>query len=136
VQRYAFVSLVLCSLTGCADKAYQEVPVYPVEGRLTVAGAPAQGAYVAFHPTGDVGMTKGNKPFARVDREGNFRLTTYEQEDGAPAGNYRVSVFWPENPEARGPSPDRLEGRYSESKSPLTVTIEPAPNALPAWDLQ
>jgi hypothetical protein len=29
-----------------------------------------------------------------VDEQGNFRLTTFREGDGAPAGEYRVTVVW------------------------------------------
>jgi hypothetical protein len=132
------VTLALLSTTLCScRKSYQEVSVYPTSGKVTVKTVPAVGAYVTFHPEGDVGMTKGNKPFARADKDGAFQVTTYETHDGAPQGDYRVTVYWPENPDARGPSPDRLKGKYANpATTPLKATIDPKKVDLPAFELQ
>jgi hypothetical protein len=129
----ALLSAMLCS----CRKSYQEVSVYPTSGKVTVKAVPAVGAYVTFHPEGDVGMTKGNKPFARVDKDGAFQVTTYDTNDGAPVGDYRVTVYWPENPDARGPSPDRLKGKYADpATTPLKATIDAKKLDLPAFELQ
>lgn len=128
---------ILFVCTACSDKDYVEVPVYAVQGKLTAKGEPAYGAYISLHPTEDVGLKKGNKPFARVEKDGTFQLTTYDSNDGAPAGNFVATVYWPQDPEARGFSPDRLKGKYSKPEtSKLRVTIEPGTNQLQAWDLE
>jgi len=137
-----YLGLLTCVLLGVAsgcsrEKNYVEAPIYPTSGKLLVDGEPAEGAFIMFHPVDEVGLTKGNKPFARVGKDGYFSLTTYDTHDGAPAGEYEVSIRWPENPNARGPSPDRLEGRYATpEKSKLSVTIEPPKTILPPWDLK
>ena len=131
------ILLVICLVcSACGEPSYQEVPVYPAAGQITVKGKPAYGAVVVFHPQGDVGMTKGNKPFAMVAEDGSFQATTYVTGDGAPAGDYIVTVVWPEDPHARGPSPDRLRGRYATpERSDLKATIGPEENNLPPWNL-
>jgi hypothetical protein len=122
---------------GCGAADYAEVPVYPLTGSLHVEGEPAYGAYVTLHPIGDVGMTKGNKPFARVQQDGSFQISTYDTGDGAPQGEFSVTVVWPEDPEARGPSPDRLRGKYANpEQSDLKISIDPEMRTLPPWDLE
>ncbi|XZE51640.1 hypothetical protein SH139x_003301 [Planctomycetaceae bacterium SH139] len=121
---------------GCSREDYAEVPVHPLQGSLFIDGAPAYGAYVTFHPAANVGMTKGNKPFARVDKDGRFTVTTYNSGDGTPVGSYQVTIIWPEDPEARGPSPDRLKGRYATTdKSELSVQVDATTKELPKWEL-
>lgn len=123
-------------VAGCSDKSYVEVAVHPVEGTLHAKGEPLYGAYLTFHPQGDVGMTKGNKPFARVEQDGSFRVTTYDTNDGAPAGSYAVTIYWPEDPESRGFSPDRLKEKFAKPEQPaFEVTIGGEPTQLPAWEL-
>ena len=46
-----------------------------------------------FHPKSSPGAPH---PRATVDKQGNFSLTTYEQADGAPPGEYLVTVEWPQ----------------------------------------
>ena len=129
------IAVCLCT-SACSEEDYAEVPVYPVTGTVTVKGQPAAGATVVFHPREDVGMTKGNKPFARVGDDGVFQATTYVSGDGVPAGAYSVTVVWPQDSNARGPSPDRLNNRYSNpTSSNLSATITEGENKLPPWDL-
>lgn len=64
---------------------------YPVAGTVRVNGKPATSALVTFHPfDGSV------RPTGRVGEDGTFALTTREGTDGAPAGEYRVTVVWTE----------------------------------------
>ena len=47
----SLLALVVLSAAGCGDKAEaQRVPVFPVEGRITLKGQPMPGATVSFHP--------------------------------------------------------------------------------------
>jgi hypothetical protein len=66
-------------------------------------------------------------------------ISTYRQNDGAPAGEYRVTLQWmqPEPPRPNGPpagfSPlhDKLEGKYRDAAKPAWVTtIEEGNNVL------
>src|ERR1700685_2288827 len=87
-------SLVILSLavvvTGCGPSRKS---VFPVKGRVVdSAGKPVVGATVIFHPvTRD--QDDENKPVARVDETGAYVLTTYVQGDGAPAGEYSVTIL-------------------------------------------
>ena len=114
-------------------------PVYPVEGKVLVGKdrQPAAGALVIFHPA-DSSDEDPNKPRAHVGDDGSFTLTTYTQNDGAPAGEYVVTVAWPEPRKTPFDpvGPDRLGGRYGDPKtSKLRVTVEAKPNALEPIEL-
>jgi hypothetical protein len=93
-------------------------PVYPTRGQVLAKNQePAVGAFVIFHPV-NAPDTDPNKPRAYVEEDGSFRLTTYQQGDGAPEGEYVVTIDWrppsasPFGPNKRGA--DRLAGRYSK----------------------
>jgi hypothetical protein len=120
-------------MTGCGNDRPE---LEAVSGRVLVDGTPADGAIVTLHA--EKSQPLGTpKPFARSDATGNLTFTTYSTTDGVPAGEYRVTVIWPENPDARGPSPDRLTGRYARpSTTSLKVTIKDGMTELPAFKLQ
>jgi hypothetical protein len=80
------VILLSLSLTGCGGDAGQK-PVYPVSGKITMAGAPVAKATVVFGP-----MEKQPVATAITDANGEFKLTTYDSFDGAAAGKYEVTV--------------------------------------------
>jgi hypothetical protein len=124
----------MLSFAGCDGDDRPEL--YPLVGTVAVDGQPAHGAIVTLH-SNQPQPFGAPKPFGRSDAEGRFQLTTYETSDGVPAGDYRVTVIWPENPEARGPSPDRLGGRYASAEStPLTVAISEGMTDLPPLELE
>lgn len=117
-------ALLACSCSG-------RKPVFTVRGQvLDAGGKPAAGAVVVFHPVAG-GDKEVLKPVGRVDEKGNFTLTTYAEGDGAPAGEYAVTVTWPAprrtplDPEGG----DRLQGRYANPEtSKVRFTVESKPD--------
>ena len=112
--------------------------VHPVEVTVTYKGQPASGAEVVFYGQSAELQSK-EAPFLseRADEQGKLRLTSYELHDGAPAGDYKVTVVWrgeleTDDPERASLQPDRLAGKYSDpEKTPLAVTVEPGDNVIP-----
>jgi hypothetical protein len=103
-----------------------------------VGGKPAHNAIVLFHPRQPIDG-KPLKPMAIVAADGTFRPTTYRTGDGLPAGDYGVTVSWPEiivvGEEEIG-GDDRLGRKYSNPAKPvLDVHINPGENQLPPIDL-
>lgn len=95
------VASLCSSVAGCsrAEGEAERVEVYPVTGKVTLAGAPVANASVTFSP-------KSGQPVAlgRTDSQGVYKLTTYEGEDGAAAGDF-VALVTKEtvSPEKSGP---------------------------------
>jgi len=115
--------------------------LYPVQGQALVKGKPAAGAVLVFHPVAEAGA---EKPAAVVDEGGAFQVATRQPGDGAPAGEYRVTVTWlahrdidPEKGDATQADVDRLGGRYADPEtSPLRVTVREDTNELPPFELR
>jgi len=121
-------------LTSCANK-YGDHPPEPTSGQVLVNGQPANAAMVVFYHQGDWGE-KSIVPQALTDDDGRFVLSTYTMQDGAPAGEYRVTVEWPTSL-GKNPGPDKLGGKYAKREtSGLTARIEKGNNVLPAFDLR
>lgn len=87
-------ALLVSSLAGCGGGSRPD-PV-PAGGKVAYRKStiPA-GALVVFHPA-DPATEKaiGGKPFAKVKDDGTFELTTYAEGDGAPPGDYGVTIDW------------------------------------------
>jgi hypothetical protein len=82
--------LLVVSLASGCSKSGSEVAVHPVSGQVIFNGKPAAHASVIFHPkTAAEGVPV---PRAQADAQGNFSLSTYRQDDGAPLGEYAVTV--------------------------------------------
>ena len=125
-------------IAGCREPD-EGPPIYPVTGRLLVDGEPAARAEVAFHRLGQ--PTPGLiPPFAVSEPDGTFRPSTNLSHDGAPAGDYALTVVWRKYRTVQGEDvagEDQLSGRYSlPGKSGLKVTIHPGDNVLPPLELK
>jgi len=105
-------------------------PTHPVRGQLFFEGVPAPGATVVFQPIDG----KGKRPAraeGRVEADGSFSLSTYGANDGAPEGDYAVTVVWrkPFVDAAGKPGPNVLPTRYAKADtSGLKATIKPGSN--------
>lgn len=127
---------LLALLSGC-NKGEQRPEVHPVAGQLTVNGQPAEGALLSFHPADGVNFDqRGSRPRATVEADGSFTVSTYGDGDGAPAGEYAVSVVWIENPESATPV-DKLDGRFADpEQSEWRVRIEEGENQLEPYRIE
>ncbi|HEY1598060.1 MAG TPA: hypothetical protein VGG64_00560 [Pirellulales bacterium] len=122
---------------GCGQSAPPRVPVFPVQGKVSVNGKPAAGALVILHPKGDP-----SKPSARaaVKPDGTFEATTYAPADGAAEGDYVVTVEWykavPKNDDYVV-GPNLVPDKYSKPQtSNIEVRVAAQPNELPPITLK
>ena len=136
--------LALTVASSCGQKTIRlkgELPVARVEGKLLMNGEPMPDAEVFFHPVEAYpeGAAKV-RPHATTDEDGSFQVTTYRLGDGAPVGDYRVTVSWkgaltsiPGDDDTR---PERVPARYRDPRwSNLKAQVQKGNNSLPAWDL-
>jgi len=130
------LSLIVC-LTwfgGCSSNSpstENQKPVHPVKGSVTVGGQSAVAAFVLFTPVNEPPDAKDPRPRAEVKEDGSFAISTYGTEDGAPLGEYIVTITWEDREIG-----DKLKGRYSDSKSSmLRATVKEGPNDLPPFEL-
>jgi len=71
------------------------------------------------------------RPRAEVAADGSFDVNMYGDKDGAPVGEYVVTVMW----EGEG-GYDQLKGQYSDAKkSKMRVVVKEGPNELPPFKL-
>ena len=134
--RAAFGALAVAAACGCSEgDADLKVPVFPVKGKVTFEGEPAAGAFVVFHPkTPPKPGDTPSSPRATVQPDGSFALTTASEGDGAPAGDYAVTVQWMK-PVKQGkdvlPGPNVIPKAYTEPAStPLSASVRESENAL------
>jgi hypothetical protein len=125
---------------GCQD-GEDRYEVYPVTGKVLHNGQAVEDARVTFYAD-EVQDPKRPIPTAETEADGAYQLTSYQPGDGAPPGNYHVTVTWPApippgaHPEAYSPS-DRLQGKYSNPEtSGLTATVTEDENVVAAFYLK
>jgi hypothetical protein len=130
---WAVAASVLIACASCT-RHDSRVPVYPVRGLVLVGDKPAKNAFVVFHPEGAEGP-QALRPYGHATADGSFKLTTFEADDGAPAGEYQVSVVWLADVGGEDP-PDQLKGRYRNPQtSKLKATIKEQVNELTPFKL-
>jgi hypothetical protein len=133
-------------LSSCGEpKGGPRLDVAPVEGEVFVDGKPALEGFVHLHPVTPHEMPRPDQAIAskgQVDEEGKFKVSTYVNEDGAPPGEYKITITWNE---ATGvmlnswEGPDRLKGKYANVETTqFSVTVPERPDGpvvIPRFDL-
>jgi hypothetical protein len=128
-------------LAGCGPKiaSFDRHAVQPVEGQVIWQGQPLAGALVTFHPKGWRTDPGTSAPSAETGPDGRYQLTTYKTGDGAPAGNYAITVVLRKPRASRSGSmfgPNQLPKQYeSPETSGLEVEIVSGANTVPVLDL-
>jgi hypothetical protein len=88
---HCVAATALLFVMGC--RSDPRPTLVPISGQVFVDNRPATNAVVWLHPI-EPSEFGTRRPHGTVDREGNFDITTYIPKDGAPAGRYRVSIYW------------------------------------------
>jgi hypothetical protein len=135
--RLSAVALFAIGLSGCGPG--DRLAVYPVSGVIKFNGAPMKGGgSIAFLPKES---RPGKMPGGTIAEDGTYSLTTYEPDDGALPGEYRVVItqITVEEPESvidgsgeRTKKPTRIVDEKDwipainadMTRSPLTATVE------------
>ncbi len=123
-----------CLLVGCGKSG---VPTYPVSGQVVLKDGSTlpMGGRVVFELVDSDPLLQAKGYF---ESDGRFQLTTFENGDGAPAGEYQVMVV-PTVPDDKGSMSEReylramnpIDIRYKNASSSglrFTVTPEGAPH--------
>jgi hypothetical protein len=126
------VALVSGSLS-CSSGG-ESVRLHPVHGHVRWRNHLLDRALVILHPVGDYPETL-QRPLAYTNEEGKFTITTTRPGDGAPAGQYRVTV---ELREKTRTGVEKVKGRnllperFSKPEtSGLTFEVKEGDNELP-----
>lgn len=139
-DRRVVLLLLAAGMAGCSNDG--QVPVYPVSGRVGVEGESPAGALLVFHPQ-SAPQKPGveiPKPVGRVQSDGTFKLTTYSENDGAPAGDYSVTVEWRPLVKQDGDmkaGPNVIGDEYGKPEStPLHVNVGTSSKSLDPIELK
>ena len=133
---------MLAGVLGCSSAEPPPGPqAHPVVGKVLYKGRPAEGFSVAFHPVQKWdGATFA--PSGVTDAAGEFQLRSYETNDGAPVGDYSVTITWPKevpgfDPDDAPETVDQLRGAYNNpQRSKFQVTIHEGDNQLEPFALK
>jgi hypothetical protein len=106
--------------------------VQPVRGKVFFEGSPAPNAVVTFHL-----LNPQTKRFTRAgdaltEADGGFTLSTYTANDGAPEGEYAVTVVWWDPADAGGwPERNLLPEHYGKPETtPFKAAVKAGANEV------
>lgn len=126
-------------LSGCGKQKQPWETVYPAKGIVTFKGKPIANAEIALFPQGD-SMPDTVRPKGKTTEAGEFVVWTYQQGDGAPAGNYKVTVVHHDVVEQRDvliTKPNDLPRKYATLETTdLEVVIGQNETEIPPIDLK
>ncbi len=126
--------LAVAWLEGCARGTPGQLPTAPVTGQVTYQGQPLTQGEVMFIP---VETGPGVRAaYGKLDAQGQYRLTTYREGDGAILGQHRVAIVAreevsPDMGKQISPEGILLPGRQPKSLIPERYA-DPATSGLSA----
>jgi hypothetical protein len=134
----AAVVVILFGVVACGGP--KRKPTFPTEGKLLINGQPAGNVTVFLTPltSSDPEETRA---YATTKPDGTFSLTTYGAYDGAPEGEYVVTLLYEplDSPLSRAKGkPPTFNKKYGDpNASPLRATITRQPkNQLEPFDVR
>jgi len=112
--------LIACGLLALGVSACSKSnakKTFPVTGTVMNGVQPVGGAFVVFHPLGDA-SPEAVKSRATTKPDGTFTLSTYGTDDGAPEGQYTVTVEqWLAGAKSDDPPSNRLNAKFSKPET-------------------
>jgi len=86
--KLSLVLMACCTLlSGCGGEKLNRPPVFKVTGKVTLQGKPVPNADVTF-----IHKESNRAAFGKTNAEGEYKLTTFNANDGAVAGKHDISV--------------------------------------------
>jgi hypothetical protein len=137
-MRWTACTVIVSLCMGCEAKKPWESTV-PVAGSVTYQGKAISGAQVVLFPV-DSNVHATVRPSAVSAEDGTLKFTTYAKDDGAPKGDYQVSIVWhPLVNAGNGPvrGDNQLPTRYAKpTTSQVTATVKEEGGVLPEFELK
>ena len=96
-----------------------------MSGTVSVDGQPAALLSVTLHDVNGMDQEIPTISAATTKEDGTFAISTFEAEDGVPAGEYVVTFKWGKyNAFSKSFDGDKLKGKYNDPhKSEVKVTV-------------
>ena len=128
------LAIGIATMTGCGSKKVDRLPVFPVEGLVTLNGQPLPNAFVVLHPKG----TSDSRALAargQTDQERPFQGHYLRRRGRRRRGEYAVTIEYHQLIGSAGslePGPNVLPPKYaSPDTTDLSVRVAEGPNTLP-----
>ncbi len=112
------------SISACSKTDYG-LETTPLTGEVYVDGNPAAELAVTLHNVAGMDSEVPTVSATFTKEDGTFEVSTFEEGDGVPAGDYVATFAWGQfNPVSRRYEKDKLKGKYADPKtSEFKVTV-------------
>ncbi|MBM3999403.1 MAG: carboxypeptidase regulatory-like domain-containing protein [Planctomycetes bacterium] len=125
--RWSALVILAAACCACSGDKSNRKETYPLTGTVLVDGQPAADLKVVLVDDKGVDAANPTVSLAYTDASGKFAVSTYDQGDGVPPGDYTLTFEWGQlnmlSMEYGGP--DKLKGKYSDPKtSTIKVKVE------------
>jgi hypothetical protein len=129
LQSLVCIAWIAVAFPGCGN-GERRVPTYKASGQLLAGdGKAVASALIVLHPVD--ATNKAPKPRATTDAEGRFQLTTYDTGDGAPDGEFIVTVEqWLRDDPNEAPTNHLHSDLGKPDSSGIRLTIAKSENVL------
>lgn len=134
------IRMILAVLVGClgllqgcsSQRGPMKFQPFKVTGQVKYDGKSAENVQVYLFPLAAPTMPDiPSNPRAVTRKDGSFEISTYEENDGAPAGKYQVLMIWPDEKSQGEEKKDKFLGWYGPAYSQLEVMVKEGKNNLP-----
>lgn len=115
-------ALAVLALVSCGGGGFPRT--YPVKGKILVNGQPANECQIYLTRTATDSTPVPVRPQAVTNNNGEFQLTTFNTGDGAPEGEYVVTIEWRTRTgmmKQDFEGPDQLAGAYAKAEKTRTL---------------
>lgn len=133
--RYILVIQILnlAFVQGCSSSSGpMTFPTYKVSGQVNYGGKPAENVQVYLFPLAAPTIPDiPSNPRATTNKNGLFEISTYSENDGAPAGKYQILMIWPDDKSTNEQKQDKLFGWYGPGYSQLEIQVKDGRNNIP-----
>jgi major membrane immunogen (membrane-anchored lipoprotein) len=124
VAQFGLVIPLALSLSACSQQDYGK-KTHPVTGEVYVDGQPAGLLKITLHDVNGFDTNIPSASTAMTNEDGTFAISTFEEGDGAPAGEYTATFQWGKlNNISMAYEGDQLNDKYSDAeKSEIRITV-------------
>jgi len=137
MRRCALLVICVSAVVAGGCSRGDKIELVPVEGIVTLNGAPLADASVVFHP-----KPKGRPSSGKTDGEGRFKLAYLEGKMGALVGKHLVSISTFVEPDSDSDDPEVQQGRSEvvppeyNTQTTLEVDVEAGPGEMLEFPLE
>jgi len=134
IRSLVLIMIIAC-LAGCGNARAEP---HPVAGKVLFNGRPIAEALVTLH---SLQNNVTPMPIAYTREDGQFDVSWLGQGDGAPEGEYAVTITWrqliQQGEEKVRSGRNQLPANYADpKKTPWRCTIKAGKNVLPVHEIK